>query len=88
MNNLLDQQLPDARLNSLDRKRKEIVGPLGKFMERVYCVNCGTDGGAVTKEWAEHIFYLCNVCAETHGALSIPAIPDEIVRGAVFAPER
>lgn len=71
--------MPDARLRPCNRST--IVGPCG-IMARVYCVNCGCDGGLVTDEWAEQIMYLCDRCAEVHGKLPVALqVPDSEVRG-------
>jgi hypothetical protein len=50
-------------------------------MSRVYCANCGADGGLITEEWAEHVFYICDRCELTKGKLLATAIPEEVVRG-------
>jgi hypothetical protein len=75
----LTEGLPDARLQ-FRRKRTEIPGPFGKFYELCFCVNCGRNGGAVTKEWSPHVFYLCQDCADKWGTLPMPQVPDELVR--------
>lgn len=71
--------LPDARLVDR-RKRTEVPGPLGKYYELVFCVNCGSGGSAVTKEWAPFIFYLCDACSTRWGKISLPEIPEAWVR--------
>lgn len=72
------KEMPDARTTRpLGEKAHRDHGQ----MERVYCVNCGADGGWVTKDWAAHVFYLCDACAEIHGTLPVPQIPDALVRG-------
>lgn len=73
------EELPDCRRS---HHRPTICGPVG-IMAKVYCANCGCDGGLVTNEWAEHIFYLCDDCANTCGNLGAAAvqIPDSVVQG-------
>ena len=63
------------------RSTGEVRGPFGNY-ERVYCVNCGADGGLVTKNSQfGRIFYLCEKCAETHGRLPLPEVPEGVARG-------
>lgn len=69
---------PDARAQrSLGEKKSRLLG----WMERVFCVNCGKDGGMVSKDWAAHIFYLCDACAQTHGHLPLMEIPPAVAKG-------
>jgi hypothetical protein len=69
--------LPDARaLRSRNEKTHKLLG----WMEEIFCVNCGTSGGMITKDWAKHVTYLCDDCVHTHGALPIPEIPEALVR--------
>ena len=76
----LEGGLPDCRL--LPSRRRATTVPLGRMlMERVYCGNCGCDGGLVTAEWSPHVFYLCEECAVTHGRLTLPEVPEATVRG-------
>jgi hypothetical protein len=74
-------KLPDSRLSAAlgTRHRKEKPSPIG-MIEEVFCANCGTSGGGVLKTWSPFVFYLCEVCAETHGKLDLQQIPDEVVR--------
>jgi hypothetical protein len=75
---LYAHELPDARARrSTNEKKHQLLG----LMEQVFCVNCGRSGGMVTAEWAKHVFYLCDPCAETHGHLPIPELPESLVRG-------
>lgn len=71
------EELPESRLT---HHRTTICGPVG-LMSRVYCANCGCDGGLITEEWAVKCCYLCDKCAEVHGKLPIPEIPESVVRG-------
>lgn len=78
------QVLPDARptvaagrVITVSEKRHKLLG----WMEPIYCVNCGADGGMVTKDWAAHCFYLCNDCVDKHGAIPAPELPESLVRG-------
>lgn len=73
------EELPDSRRS---HHRPTVCGPAG-IMAQVYCANCGKDGGLVTEEWAEHIFYLCDPCAEKYGQEppGTVQIPEEVVQG-------
>jgi len=73
--------IPDSRVKGPLRSRTTFTGPGGKLFERVYCANCGGDGGAILASWSPHVFYLCDPCAQTHGNLPLPQLPDELVRG-------
>lgn len=58
----LASELPDSRLSGARRRATTV--PLGRMlMERVFCANCGCDGGLVTAEWSAHVFFLCDDCA-------------------------
>lgn len=61
----------DSRLRPENRSRKETLGRLG-YMERVYCLNCGTPGGLVKN--ARFVVYLCSAC-ERFGRLPLPEMP-------------
>lgn len=61
-----EQGLPDSRLGGMARERNRISFR-GQWWERVYCANCGADGGALTADWSPFMFYLCNDCAEKGG---------------------
>ncbi len=69
--------LPDARMAL---HRRLVQGPTG-WMEECYCVNCGHSGGLISKDWAEHVFYLCDSCADKHGRITLPEVPEPVVRG-------
>ncbi len=71
-----EKMMPDSRV----KDPRHIFGPAG-YMEAIFCVNCGGDGGFVTSDWATHVFYLCDKCADTHGRLTLPEIPEATVRG-------
>ena len=63
---LYDLPMPDGRLELYSRrKRTEILVGSGIVLERVFCVNCGTDGGAVYKGCP--VFYLCDDCVGKWG---------------------
>lgn len=83
-NRELEFGLPDSRL-TVDRATKQAQGmtPHGRmWMEKVFCANCGCDGGLVTPEWAQHIFYLCDECAHKHGTIEgTVEVHDSVVRG-------
>lgn len=73
--------LPDARLHLVPGKGC-VKGPYGN-MRRIFCINCGSDGGAVTEEWVDYVVYLCEVCALQYGGLAAAVEVDEdLVRGA------
>jgi hypothetical protein len=81
-NKELERGLPDCRLTV--GRNKTVVHKtrhVRAIWERVFCANCGCDGGLVMEDWAAHIFYLCAECAVKHGGLSIPEIPEAVVRG-------
>lgn len=63
---LWDVPLPDARLDLYaKRRRTERVIGSGIVLELVYCVNCGTRGGAVFKGCP--VFFLCDDCVGQWG---------------------
>lgn len=67
---------PDCRI--VGPKGREHVKTLGGVrFERVFCGNCGADGGGVLAENCPHVFYLCNDCAHTHGGIGLPELPEE-----------
>lgn len=44
-----------------------------------FCANCGIEGGLCPEENMTFAFYLCNPCAETHGAIAnMQMVPDEV----------
>lgn len=67
--------LPDCRA-----RQSRAVSRGGQGMWRpVFCANCGTDGGLVPEEGVTFLFYLCNACAETYGAIAgTMLMPDEV----------
>jgi hypothetical protein len=70
--------LPDARARrSVNERRHRLLG----WMEEIFCVNCGKSGGMISKEWAAHVFNLCDDCVEKHGGLPLPEVPEHLVRG-------
>lgn len=45
----------------------------------IFCANCGADGGLVPEENCNFAFYLCNACAQTHGAVpGTMMMPDQV----------
>ena len=52
-----------------------------QLWEPIFCFNCGTPGGYVTK--ATPIFYQCQYCAEVYGQLPLPQVvpTEEFVKG-------
>lgn len=70
-------ELPDSRC----KERNTRQGPAG-IMSKVYCANCGADGGLITEEFAAKVFYLCDRCAETYGKLpDSMEVSEAVVRG-------
>jgi hypothetical protein len=64
----LEGGLPDSRLkNPLDN----LVSRRNTLWERVFCANCGEDGGLCLANQSAHIFYMCERCA----ALSMGMVP-------------
>jgi hypothetical protein len=81
----LEGGLPDSRLSGTARERTVVVHARRRW-ERVFCANCGADGGLVTADWAPHVFYLCNGCAAACGAPPGAVEADEgAVRGGAPA---
>lgn len=73
----VNRECPDARARrSLNEKKHRLLG----WMSEIFCVNCGTSGGMITQDWAAHVFYLCDECAEVHGRLPLPDL-EPLVRG-------
>lgn len=83
----LENGMPDCRLTGHNRVRQTVY--LGRMeMEKVYCANCGADGGLCTAEWTPHIFYICTPCARKLGPVAnLMEIPEEVVRGKQVKPE-
>jgi hypothetical protein len=65
-------KLPDCR----SREAGTVVRAR-MLWEKVFCANCGHLGGLVTADWAAHVFYLCDKCADEHGALDLPEVPKD-----------
>jgi len=75
--------LPDARaLRSKNEKKHKLLG----WMEEIFCVNCGKSGGMISKEWAAHVFFLCDDCVGTHGQVPLLALPESLVRNPLTGP--
>lgn len=80
---ILNGGLPDSRVKNC---RETICGPAG-IMAKVYCANCGADGGLVTDEWASHIFFICDDCDHKMGEMpGLTKVPDAVVQGIQFDP--
>jgi hypothetical protein len=74
----LNPDLPDARARrSRDEKKHKLLG----WMEEIFCVNCGRSGGMISRDWAAHVFYLCDDCDQQHGQVPALTIPESLVRG-------
>lgn len=65
----------DSRLRR-EREDKQVQGRLGQFMDRVYCLSCGKDGGFAFRT-TPYIVYQCQECADKYGNLPLPKMPDE-----------
>lgn len=62
-------------------KGMTVDSPIGQ-VTRIYCLNCGVPGGAVTPSLIDAIF-ICPSCAATHGGLPVPELPAGLItRGA------
>jgi len=77
----LEGGLPESRLG-WNRRESTMIQHGRMTLERVFCANCGCNGGGVTPEWAAHVFYLCDACAEKYGNLDgATEVPEAVVRG-------
>lgn len=61
-----EEGLPDSRLSGTARERNRVFFR-GQWWERVYCANCGSDGGLLTADWSPFVFYVCDVCVANSG---------------------
>ena len=67
--------LPDCRSS----KHLSIYCGVNGQWEKVFCANCGADGGMCPAENMTFLFYLCNQCAEAYGQIAGTMImPDEV----------
>ncbi len=73
----LEGGLPDCRLTGSARDRKTI-SYARMLWEKVFCANCGCNGGYVTADWSPHVFYICDACVGKMGAPAgcVEVIPD------------
>jgi hypothetical protein len=62
----LQDSLPDSRLSGPGRRSTQIYWG-NMLMEKVFCANCGADGGLITADWSPHVFFLCDSCAYGNG---------------------
>jgi hypothetical protein len=58
--------LPDSRPKHL----KRVFGPGGTVYVKIFCANCGADGGGVPEEHMTFAFVLCNACTEKFGTVA------------------
>ncbi len=78
-----DSRLRDPGKNEVTNYR--VWNPLEKkfeyrVMHRVYCLNCGADGG-LTARTALYVKYICDKCFEVQQPADfIPMLPEEEVR--------
>ena len=76
------EYLPDCRA----QVPKGLIRGQGGNWVPIFCANCGKPSGAVPAENMTFIFYLCNYCVETHGAIaSTMMVPDEVFWSEVAA---
>lgn len=67
--------LPDSRAK--DPRGRVIVG--SQVWVPIFCANCGRPGGMCPEENMTFLFYQCEPCARTYGALAATmAMPDEV----------
>lgn len=73
---MADVLLPDCRA----RVVRDRVQRAGRWHVPVFCANCHRDDGQmVPEDSCDFAFYLCEPCAEKHGALAdVEMIPDEV----------
>lgn len=77
----LEGGLPDSRLAGTARERTTVVWAR-MLWERVFCANCGADGGIVTADWSPHVFYICDGCAQELGPPpGMVEVAEAVVRG-------
>lgn len=71
--------LPDSRLRG-PRRRNTTVVRAKMLWERVFCADCGHEGGLITADWSPHVFYLCDDCFHTKGVIpgTVEAKPEVI----------
>jgi hypothetical protein len=72
----LELGLPDCRL----RQQPTIVRAQMHW-NRVFCANCGADGGLITAEWSPHVFYVCDDCVKHAPIEGVREVPEALVRG-------
>ena len=68
-NRELEFGMPDSRL-TVDRAKgqRQAMVPYGRmWMDRVFCMNCGCDGGLATPE-LQFLSYICDECAYKWGS--------------------
>ena len=73
-----DQALEGGLHDSRLRHRPTIVRA-GALWEKVFCANCGCDGGFITAEWSAHIWYVCDPCALKCGEVAAPKVDEQMV---------
>lgn len=72
----LEQGLPDSRLRA-----KPTIVRARMLWERVFCANCGHDGGLITADYSAHVFYVCDKCWEKAPVEGVPLADEDKVRG-------
>lgn len=70
-------EAPDARAKrSLNERKHKLLG----WMEEIFCVNCGAEGGMISKDCVAYVMYLCDDCVEKHGKPPLTEVPEVLVR--------
>jgi hypothetical protein len=72
----LELGLPDCRL-----RQKPTIVRAQMLWSRVFCGNCGADGGLITAEWSPHVFYVCDDCVKHAPIEGVREVPEALVRG-------
>lgn len=54
-----------------------VPSPIGQVI-RLYCLNCGARGGAVTPDIPDAV-YICRDCASRYGGLPMPEVPKGLI---------
>jgi hypothetical protein len=81
--------LPDSRLSGQGPTVKRSVWRGNGWWQPIYCANCGKEGGLVPEENMTTVLWLCDICAETHGAIEgAVCVPDAVFYAKVELEQR
>lgn len=74
--------MPDILPSSIPKRRTTVssLSAPGTNWVRIYCANCGADGGAILENEYDFAFYLCNDCAASGRIAAMTGLcvmPDE-----------